>query len=101
MKHLLISTKVLNLVLHLESYWNISCKITHSCGNLAGLLPDLLCGPVVRVAGSRSTGLGFDPRRQQIFWEVVALELEPVSLVRIIDELDERKSSSSGLGNRV
>jgi hypothetical protein len=32
---------------------------------------DRLCGLVVRVSGYRYRGLGFDPRRYQIFWVVV------------------------------
>jgi hypothetical protein len=32
----------------------------------------------------------FDSRRYQIFWEVVGLERDPLSLVRIIEELLER-----------
>jgi hypothetical protein len=43
---------------------------------------------------------GFDFRRYQIFWEVVGLERGPVSFVRTIEELLERKSSGSGLENR-
>jgi hypothetical protein len=46
---------------------------------------------VVRVLGHRSRGLGFDSRRYQIFLEVVDLERGPLSLVRIIEELLERK----------
>jgi hypothetical protein len=38
---------------------------------------------------------GFDSRRYEIFWEVV--DLGPLSLVRTIEELLERKSSDSGL----
>jgi hypothetical protein len=61
---------------------------------------DRLCGLVVRVPGYRSRGSVFDSRRYQIFWEVVDLERGPLSLVRIIEELLEWKSSSSGLENR-
>jgi hypothetical protein len=43
---------------------------------------------------------GFDCRRCQIFWEVVGLERGSISLVSTIQELLERKSSGSGLGNR-
>jgi hypothetical protein len=46
---------------------------------------------VVRVPGYRSRGPGFDFRRYQIFCEVVGLERAPLSLVRIIEELVERK----------
>jgi hypothetical protein len=50
-----------------------------------------LCGLVVRVSGYRSRGRGFDSQRYQIFWEVVGLERGPLSLMRIIEELLERK----------
>jgi hypothetical protein len=46
---------------------------------------------VVRVPGYRSRGLGFDSRCYQIFWEVVGLERSSLSLVRITEELLERK----------
>jgi hypothetical protein len=59
-----------------------------------------LCGLVVRVPGYRSRGPGFDSRRCQIFWDVVGLERGPLSLVKITEELHERKSSGSGLENR-
>jgi hypothetical protein len=52
---------------------------------------DRLCGLVVRVPGYRSRGPGYDFRRYQIFWVVVGLERGPLSLVRIIEELLERK----------
>jgi hypothetical protein len=59
-----------------------------------------LCGLVVRVPGYRFRGPGFDCRRYQIFWEVVALERGPLSLVSTIEELLGRNSSGSGLENR-
>jgi hypothetical protein len=62
-------------------------------------MKDRLCGLVVRVSAYRSIGPGFDSRRYQIFWEVVGLERGPLSLVRIIEELLEQKSSGSGLEN--
>jgi hypothetical protein len=55
------------------------------------MLGDRLCGLVVRVSGYRSTGPGCDSRRYQIFCEIVGLERGPLSLVRIIEELLERK----------
>jgi hypothetical protein len=54
---------------------------------------------MVRVPGYRSRGPGFDFRRYQIFREV-GLERGPLSLLTIIEELLERKSSGSGLENR-
>jgi hypothetical protein len=41
---------------------------------------DCLCGLVVRVPGYRSGCPTFDSRRYQIFWEVVCLERDPLSL---------------------
>jgi hypothetical protein len=58
---------------------------------------DRLCGLVVRVPGYRSRGPRFDSRRYHIFWEIVDLERGPLSLVRIIEEILEWKSSGSGL----
>jgi len=52
---------------------------------------DRFCGLVVRVSGYRYRGPGFDHRRYQIFWVVVGLERGPLSLVRSIEELLERK----------
>jgi hypothetical protein len=43
----------------------------------------------------------FDFRRYQIFWEVVGLELGPLSLVSTIEELLGRKSSCSGLETEI
>jgi hypothetical protein len=40
---------------------------------------------------------GFDSRRYQIFWEVVRLERGPLSLVRTIEELLERKNGGYNL----
>jgi hypothetical protein len=57
---------------------------------------DRLCGLVGRDPGYRSRGTRFDSRRYYIFWEVVGLERGPLSLVSIIEELLEWKSSSSG-----
>jgi hypothetical protein len=54
-------------------------------------------GPPLWSSGQRS---GFDSR-YQIFWEVVGLERGPLSLVRIIEELLEWKSSGSDLENRI
>jgi hypothetical protein len=57
---------------------------------------DLLGGLVVRVPGHSSRGPGFHSRRYQIFWEVVGLERDPLSLVIITEELLEWKNSGSG-----
>jgi hypothetical protein len=57
---------------------------------------DRLCDLVVRVPGYRSRGPGFDTLHYQIFWEVVGLERDPLSLVRITEEPLEWKSSGSG-----
>jgi hypothetical protein len=62
---------------------------------------DRLCGLVVRVPGYRSRGPGSDSQRYQIFWEVVGLERGPLSHVRLIEEILEWKSSSSGEENRI
>jgi hypothetical protein len=64
------------------------------------MCPDRLCGLVVGVPGYKIRGPGFDSRRYQIFWDVVGLERGPLSLVRITEELLERKSSGFGLENR-
>jgi hypothetical protein len=54
-----------------------------------------LCGLVVRVPGYRSRDPGFDSRLYRIFWEVVGLERGPLSLMRITEELLERKIAAS------
>jgi hypothetical protein len=43
---------------------------------------------------------GFDSRRYQIFWEVVGLEQDPLSLMSATEELLGRKSSGSNLENQ-
>jgi hypothetical protein len=58
---------------------------------------DRLYGLVVRVPGCKHRGPGFDCRVYQIFWVKVGLERDPISFVRINEELLERKSSDSGL----
>jgi hypothetical protein len=67
---------------------------------LIWLISDRLCDLVIRVPAYRSRGPGLDFRLYQIFWEVVRLERSPLSLVSIIEELLEWKSSGSGLTNR-
>jgi hypothetical protein len=55
---------------------------------------------VVSVPGYRSIGPCFSSRCYQIFWEVVGLKRGPISLVRINEEVHERKGSGSGLQNQ-
>jgi hypothetical protein len=55
----------------------------------ASLIPDRLCGLVVRVLAYRSRGPGFDSRALQK--KVVGLEGGPLSLVSTIEELLDRK----------
>jgi hypothetical protein len=43
---------------------------------------------------------GFDSPRYEIFWEVVGLERDLLSLVTVTEKLLVRKSSGSGLENR-
>jgi hypothetical protein len=50
---------------------------------------DRLCGLVVRVPGYRSGDPGFDSLRYEIFWEVVGLERDPLTLVSTTEELTE------------
>jgi hypothetical protein len=52
---------------------------------------------VVRGPGYRSRGAGFDSQRCKIFYVAVGLERGPLSLVRITEELLDRKSSGFGL----
>jgi hypothetical protein len=60
---------------------------------------DRLCGLVVRIPSHRPRGHGFDSRRCQVFCDVVGLEEGPLSLVRINEELLERRNNGSGLEN--
>jgi hypothetical protein len=55
---------------------------------------DRLCGMVVRISGCRSRDPGFDSRRYQIFCAAVGLERGALSLVRINEELLERKAAA-------
>jgi hypothetical protein len=81
--------------------WNLSKDLQNKFNNIKVITSnDRPCGLVVRVPGYRSRRPGYDSRRYQFFWEVVGLERGPLSLVRIIGELLERKSSGSGLENR-
>jgi hypothetical protein len=54
---------------------------------LVNAVPDRLCGVVVRVSGCSPR----DSRRYEIFYVAVGLERGPPSLVRINEELLERK----------
>jgi hypothetical protein len=67
--------------------------------NLYYGISDRLCGLVIRLPGCTTRGLGFDSRRYKIFCMTVDLQRSPLSLVRIIEELLERKSSGCGLEN--
>jgi hypothetical protein len=60
---------------------------------------DRLCGLVVRVSGYRSRDPGYDSRRYQISWELVALEQGRLSPVSTIEELPGRNSWGSNVGN--
>jgi hypothetical protein len=51
-------------------------------------------------SGQGSQRSGFDSRRYQMFWEVVGLERDPLSLVSTTEELLGRKSSCFGIENR-
>jgi hypothetical protein len=73
--------------------------ICHSIFDILHIGQDL-CGLMVRVLGYRSRNPGLDFGRYQIFWEVVGLERGPLSLVMVIEELLEWKSSGSGLENQ-
>jgi hypothetical protein len=55
------------------------------------IITNPLCGLVVRLPRCRPGGPGFDSLHCQIFWVAVGLERGPLSLVRINEELLERK----------
>jgi hypothetical protein len=74
-----------NKMLHIN---HVSQRTQHN-RNKNYIIWTLVCGLVVRVSGYRYRGLGFDPRRYQIFWVVVGLERGPLSLVRSTEELLE------------
>jgi hypothetical protein len=52
---------------------------------------DRLCGLVVTVPGRRPKGPRFDSQHYQIFLVVLRLERDPLNLMRIIEELLEKK----------
>jgi hypothetical protein len=56
---------------------------------------DRLCGLVLRVLGCQPKGPGFDYRRYQILCVAVVLEKGQLSLVRINEELLERKVAAA------
>jgi hypothetical protein len=58
-----------------------------------------LCGLAVGIPSNSFRGSVFDFRRCQIFLELVYLKRGPFNLVRIIEELLERKSSGFSLEN--
>jgi hypothetical protein len=50
-------------------------------------MEDQICGLVIRVPGYRSWGVGSISGATRFFWEVVSLELGPLSLVSTSEEL--------------
>jgi hypothetical protein len=58
-----------------------------------------LYGLVVRIPGYRSRGPRFDFRPCQVFCEAMGLESGSLRLVRITEELLERKNIGSSLEN--
>jgi hypothetical protein len=65
------------------------------------IISGILCGLVVRVPGYRSRSPCSIPGATRFSVKyVVGLERDALSLVSTIEELLERKSSGSGLGNR-
>jgi hypothetical protein len=72
------------------------------CSCIKTLTADtLLTASVASGQGSclQSQRSGCDPRRYQIFWELMGLERGPLSPVSKIEELLERKSTGSGTEN--
>jgi hypothetical protein len=85
---------------HVKFLSTISCKFTFKFPIILLMMtwPPLLSSGQsswLQIQGSR-----FDCRHHQIFWEVVGLEWDPLSLVSTTKELLGRKSSGSGLENR-
>jgi hypothetical protein len=77
----IITVNIINIIIHL----NITIVI----------ILDRLCGLEIRVPDSRSKVPDFDSRRYQIFRVAVGLERGLLSLVRIKEELLERKVAAS------
>jgi hypothetical protein len=80
---------------YVQQHWPVANNVMPRLRSLGGR-ENRLCGLVITVPGYRSRGPGFDSWRYQIFWEVVGLEQDPLSLVRITEELLQWKSSDSG-----
>jgi hypothetical protein len=91
---LLITTTT--LINCLSFLCTINISVFHTILTFHTFLKDRLCGLVVIVPGYRSRDPEFDSQCYQIFSQVMGLERGPFSLVRIIEELLEWKSSSSG-----
>jgi hypothetical protein len=80
----------LALILRVETYG-------YELNRTIRIWPNRFCGQVLRVPGYRLRGPGFDYTCYQIVWEVVGLELGPLSSVRIIEDVPQRISSSCSL----
>jgi hypothetical protein len=93
---------IVEFVLLLVPLYSESIPMKSPCCNLLTdwWNSDRLYGLVVRVSGYRPRGPWFDSRPYQIFWEVRGLERGPLNLLRIVEELLERKCSGSGLEKR-
>jgi hypothetical protein len=78
----------------------VSCEVRTEFMYVTLKKVDLLCDLVVRAPGYRSRGLGSIPGATRFLWEIVGLELGPLSFVSTNEELLERKSSDSGLESR-
>jgi hypothetical protein len=61
---------------------------------------DRLCSLVVWAPYHIFSGLGFGSRHYQIFWEVVGLEIDPLSLMKTNEELLGMNISGSGIENQ-
>jgi hypothetical protein len=65
-------------------------RLLHICAS-SMFLHDRLCGLVVRFPGLKHRGPGFDSQRYKIFCIAVGLQWGPLNIVRINEELLERK----------
>jgi hypothetical protein len=99
--HSLITTTT-ELIASSSVQWTSRYSLRHirvqimQCTFRTKLQLEHLCGLVFGVPGYRYRDPRFDSRHYQIFWEVVSLEQDPLSLVRITEELPEWKRNSSG-----